>query len=93
MHTIGYDQFPLSSTMRRLYEWEALLVFVGRILGREPLFRYADPIGALNLAVMVEGDELGWHYRPDGLRGLACGAVERARRRLRERRSAAVRRR
>jgi hypothetical protein len=26
------------------------------------LFRYADPIGALNVAVMTEGDELGWHY-------------------------------
>jgi hypothetical protein len=62
VHTIGYDQFPASSLMRRLYEWDALLVFVGRILGREPLYRYADPIGALNLAVMVEGDELGWHY-------------------------------
>ncbi|HEY2814185.1 MAG TPA: hypothetical protein VGJ03_12030 [Acidimicrobiales bacterium] len=62
VHTIGYDQFPPSSSMRRLYEWDALLAFVGRILGREPLYRYADPIGALNLAVMSEGDELGWHY-------------------------------
>jgi hypothetical protein len=62
VHTIGYDQFPASSTLRQLYEWDDLLVFVGRILGREPLFRYADPIGALNLAVMVEGDVLGWHY-------------------------------
>jgi hypothetical protein len=62
VHTIGYDQFPSSSAMRQLYERDDLLVFVGRILGREPLFRYADPIGALNLAVMVEGDELGWHY-------------------------------
>jgi hypothetical protein len=62
VHTIGYDQFPARSKMRQLYEWEGLLTFLGRILGREPLYRYADPIGALNLAVMVEGDELGWHY-------------------------------
>jgi hypothetical protein len=32
------------------------------VLGRAPLFRYADPMGALNLAVMAEGDELGWHF-------------------------------
>ena len=62
VHTIGYDQFPTGSPMRTLYEWDALVSFLGRILGREPLYRYADPIGALNVAVMVDGDELGWHY-------------------------------
>jgi hypothetical protein len=78
VHTIGYDQFPSSSSMRRLYEWDALLTFVGRILGREPLYRYADPIGALNLAVMVEGDELGWHYdQTDFVISLAVQSSER----------------
>jgi hypothetical protein len=78
VHTIGYDQFPTSSTMRQLYEWDDLLVFIGRILGREPLFRYADRIGALNLAVMVEGDELGWHYdQTDFVVSLAVQSSER----------------
>jgi hypothetical protein len=78
VHTIGYDQFPLSSMMRRLYEWDPLLNFVGRILGREPLYRYADPIGALNLAVMVEDDELGWHYdQTDFVVSLAVQSSER----------------
>src|SRR5262245_26193642 len=49
VHTLGYDQFPSASPMRALYEWDALLRFLGRILGREPLHRYADPIGALNV--------------------------------------------
>ena len=35
---------------------------VSRILGRAPLYRYADPLGAMNLAVMHEGDALGWHF-------------------------------
>ena len=35
--------------------------FVRVLLGRERLFRYADPLGALNLAVMRDGDELAWH--------------------------------
>jgi hypothetical protein len=62
VHTLGYDQLPASSLIRRLFEWDDLMTFVGQVLGRSPLHRYADPIGALNVAVMVEGDELGWHY-------------------------------
>lgn len=62
VRTIGYDQFPSDSRIRQLFEWDELMVFLGRVLGREPLYRYADPIGALNLAVMREGDALGWHY-------------------------------
>jgi hypothetical protein len=62
VHTLGYDQLPRSSTVRTLFESDALLHFLERVLGRGRLHRYADPIGALNVAVMVEGDELGWHY-------------------------------
>ena len=32
------------------------------MLERSPLYRYADPLGALNLAVMGDGDELHWHF-------------------------------
>ena len=59
--TVAYDQFPADSAIRALYEWDPLLAFVGAVLDR-PVYRYADPLGALNLAVMVDGDELQWHY-------------------------------
>lgn len=63
VHTVAYDRFdPATSGLRALFEWDALLGFVGAILGRAPLFRYADPLGAMNLAVMTEGDQLGWHF-------------------------------
>ena len=62
VHTVAYDQLAATSAIRALYEWEPLLAFVGRILGHEPLYRYADPLGALNLAVMTDDDVLGWHY-------------------------------
>ena len=78
VHTIGYDQFPSGSLLRAVYESDELLLFLGRILGREPLFRYADPIGALNLAVMVEGDVLGWHFdQTDFVVSLAIQSSER----------------
>jgi hypothetical protein len=57
---VAYDQFP--PPIRRLYESEALLDFVGAVLERGKLYRYADPFGALNLAVMRDGDQLQWHF-------------------------------
>ena len=39
-----------------------VIEFVSAVLERAPLYRYADPMGALNLAVMGDGDELQWHY-------------------------------
>ncbi len=59
---IAYDQFPSDSALRALYEWETLSEFIASILGVDRLHRYADPLGALNVAVMREGDELGWHF-------------------------------
>jgi hypothetical protein len=59
---VPYDVMPRSSLLRRLYEWEPLKDLVSAVLGRGPLYRYADPFGALNLAVMGEGDELQWHF-------------------------------
>ena len=59
---VAYDQFPITSAIRTLYEWPALMRFVAATLGLDAIHRYADPLGALNLAVMTEGDELQWHY-------------------------------
>jgi hypothetical protein len=59
---VAYDQFPAESALRRLYEWQPLMAFIGACLGKARLHRYADPLGALNLAVMQGGDELEWHF-------------------------------
>jgi len=62
VEVVAYDLFPADSPLRRLYESDALLDFVRRCLGLDVLHRYADPFGALNLAIMREGDRLGWHF-------------------------------
>jgi hypothetical protein len=59
---VAYDQFPVESPVRRLYEWRPVIEFISAVLERAPLYQYADPMGALNLAVMGDGDELQWHY-------------------------------
>lgn len=62
VEVVAYDLFPADSPLRRLYESNSLLDFVRRCLGLDVLHRYADPFGALNLAIMREGDRLGWHF-------------------------------
>lgn len=59
---MAYDLLPAHSAVRALYEWDPLMEFLASVLGRGRLFRYADPLGAVNLTSMVEGDVQGWHY-------------------------------
>jgi hypothetical protein len=59
---VAYDCFPVDSTLRRLYEWPPFIDFLAAVLGVDELHPYADPFGALNLAVMRTGDELSWHF-------------------------------
>jgi len=59
---VAYDLFPPESAIRRLYEWPELTRFVAAILGLDEVYPYADPLGALNLAVMTDGDQLQWHF-------------------------------
>jgi hypothetical protein len=62
LDVVAYDQFPSTSLIRSLYEWDPLMEFVAKVLGHDTLYRYADPFGALNLSVMRDGHMLGWHF-------------------------------
>jgi hypothetical protein len=74
---VAYDQFPAGSPLRQLYEWEPMIEFIAAVLGRGQLYRYADPLGALNVAVMGEGDLLQWHFdQTDFVVSLAIQASE-----------------
>ncbi len=59
---IAYDLVPAKSPLRRLYESPVLLDFLTQALDKGPLYRYADPLGALNIAVMGDGEHLMWHF-------------------------------
>lgn len=74
---VAYDLMPRPSLLRSIYEWEPLRRLVEAVLDRGPLYRYADPFGALNLAVMGDGDELQWHFdQTDFVTSLAIQAPE-----------------
>jgi hypothetical protein len=59
---VAYDLIPYASPLRQLYEWRPMTDFIAAILGRGPIYPYADPFGALNLAVMCDSDRLQWHF-------------------------------
>ena len=75
---VAYDMFPADSPLRQLYEWDPFMRFIEAVLERGTLYRYADPLGALNLAVMGEGDQLQWHFdQTDFVVSLAIRDAER----------------
>ena len=77
VRAVAYDIVPYDSPLRRLYEWDPLTDLVGAILDRGRIYRYADPFGALNLAVMGEGDQLQWHFdQTDFVVSLAIQSAE-----------------
>lgn len=60
--TVAYDLIPADAGIRGIYESEDFLRFVGTSLEKDPFYRNADPLGALNLVYYEAGDELGWHF-------------------------------
>lgn len=59
---IAYDLIPASAPIRRLYESDDMTAFIAAVLGKPVLYRSADPLDALEIAVFEDGDELGWHF-------------------------------
>ena len=64
------------SPIRRFYEWSEFTRFIAAILGIDEIFPFADPLGALNLAVMTDGDQLQWHF--DGTDFVVSLAIQSA---------------
>jgi hypothetical protein len=59
---VAYDLIPAAHALRQLYEWQPLTDFIAAALRKPHLYPYADPFGALNVAVMKARDELYWHF-------------------------------
>jgi hypothetical protein len=59
---IAYDEYPATSILRNIYEWQPLMDFIRDVMELPTMYRYADPMGGLNLSVMKDGDYLRWHF-------------------------------
>jgi hypothetical protein len=74
---VAYDITPRTSPLRLLYEWDPMKDLIEAVLERGPIHRYADPFGALNLAVMRDGEQLQWHFdQTDFVVSLAIQSAE-----------------
>ncbi|MBL6783269.1 MAG: 2OG-Fe(II) oxygenase [Alphaproteobacteria bacterium] len=62
LNVVGCDQLYPSGALVTLYKWDPLRRFIADILGYRALYRLADPMGAMTINVMNEGDNHGWHY-------------------------------
>lgn len=60
--SVPYDRIGEDSLLRRLYLWNPLRDFVGAVLGKSRLHRFADPLGACSVNVFVDGGVHGWHF-------------------------------
>ena len=60
--SVPHDRIGDESSLGRLYRWDPLKDFVGAVLGKPRLHRFADPLGACSVNVFVDGGEHGWHF-------------------------------
>ncbi|MGU9956507.1 MAG: hypothetical protein ACNYPI_02325 [Arenicellales bacterium WSBS_2016_MAG_OTU3] len=60
--SVPYDLIPQGAALRKLYLWDPLKDFIACVLGKERLYRFADPLGACSVNVFVDGGEHGWHF-------------------------------
>ncbi len=78
LSAVAWDLIPEHHALRALYTWDGLPPFLAACLGEDRLYRYADPLGACNVAVMDEGDCLEWHFdQTDFVVSLALQSSER----------------
>ncbi len=62
LDSVAFDQIRPSDGLHRLYSWDPLLSFVADVLGKKHYYRMADPLAALTVNVMREGQNHGWHF-------------------------------
>ena len=60
--SVAYDRLPKDGLLRRLYDWDPLVRFVGAVLWKQAFYRLADPLGALSINVFTDGGGHGWHF-------------------------------
>ncbi len=60
--SVAFDLIPEDAALRHLYMWDPLRDFIGAVLGKPKLHRFADIMGACSINVFRDGGEHGWHF-------------------------------
>lgn len=62
LDSVAFDQISHKDGLHQLYSWDPLLFFIASVLNKESYYRMADPLGALTVNVMHQGQNHGWHF-------------------------------
>ncbi|MBT5873227.1 MAG: 2OG-Fe(II) oxygenase [Candidatus Latescibacteria bacterium] len=62
LDVLGYDLIAQEDALHNLYNWEPLVDFTRDVLSKPVLYRMADPLAAVTVNVMREGQYQGWHF-------------------------------
>lgn len=62
LDVLGYDLIDQKDALHALYNWEPLVDFTKDVLSKPALYRMADPLAAVTVNVMREGQYQGWHF-------------------------------
>jgi hypothetical protein len=58
----GFASAGPGNAISELCESDDLTAFIAAVLGKRVLYRSADPLDAVEIAIFGDGDELGWHF-------------------------------
>ena len=62
LDVLGYDLMGPEDGLHVLYNWDGLITFISDVLTKDVLYRMADPLAAVTVNVMHEGQHQGWHF-------------------------------
>ena len=62
LDSIAFDQIRPADGLHRLYTWDPLLSFIADVLNKKHYYRMADPLAAVTVNVMHQGQNHGWHF-------------------------------
>lgn len=62
IHVVPYDVVDEESLIAQLYALPGFRKVISDHLSLEKVYPYADPLGAVNIVRMLDGDEQGWHF-------------------------------
>ena len=58
----AYDELDEGGALKRLYQYDAFVQFVGAVTSQPRLYRLADPLGACSINVFRPGWHHAWHF-------------------------------
>ena len=56
------NQISRQTSIRQLYEWDALTTFISRIQNKAQLYRFTDELEDLKLIAVNNGESVIWHH-------------------------------